>query len=79
MGYFVVYVDDVLIYAPTTWARAVVKSFDSIWECKLVGIIVRDGESTPLAVDKLVFLSITIGPVEKGKVVQKWMKEACAP
>eukprot|EP00974_Lingulodinium_polyedra_P022092 2134095-Lingulodinium_polyedra.AAC.1 len=37
-----------------------------MWECKLVGIIVRDGESSALAVDKLVCLSITIEPVTHG-------------
>eukprot|EP00974_Lingulodinium_polyedra_P032716 3149121-Lingulodinium_polyedra.AAC.1 len=37
-----------------------------MWECKLVGIIVRDGDSSALAVDKLVFLSITIEPVMHG-------------
>eukprot|EP00974_Lingulodinium_polyedra_P109774 10618711-Lingulodinium_polyedra.AAC.1 len=42
------------------------KTFEPVWECKLVGIIVRDGESTPLAVDQLVFLSITIEPVRDG-------------
>eukprot|EP00974_Lingulodinium_polyedra_P115949 11157377-Lingulodinium_polyedra.AAC.1 len=29
MGYFVVYVDDVLIYAPTEWAKAVMNTFES--------------------------------------------------
>eukprot|EP00974_Lingulodinium_polyedra_P065707 6353627-Lingulodinium_polyedra.AAC.1 len=62
MGYFVVYVGDVLIYAPTKWVKAVMNTFGSIWERKLVGIIVRDGGSSTIVVDKLVFLSITIEP-----------------
>eukprot|EP00974_Lingulodinium_polyedra_P031189 3001099-Lingulodinium_polyedra.AAC.1 len=66
MGYFVVYADDVLIYARTKWVEAVMSTFESIWECKLVGIIMRDGDSSPIAVDKLVFLSITIEPIRQG-------------
>eukprot|EP00974_Lingulodinium_polyedra_P124201 11189718-Lingulodinium_polyedra.AAC.1 len=66
MGYFVVYVDDVLIYAPTKWVKAVMNTFESIWECTLVGIIVRDGDSSPIVVDNLAFLSITIEPISQG-------------
>eukprot|EP00974_Lingulodinium_polyedra_P047148 4521660-Lingulodinium_polyedra.AAC.1 len=63
MGDFVVYMDDVLIYAPTKWVKSVTNTFESIWECKLVDVIVRDGDSSPIAVDELVFLSITIEPI----------------
>ena len=66
VGYFMVYVDDVLIHAPTKWVQAVMNTFESLWECKLVGIIVGDGETTVLAVNELVFLSITIEPVTGG-------------
>ena len=66
MGYCVVYAGNVLSYAPTKWAKTVMNTFESMWECKLVGIIVRDEESTALAVDKLAFLSITIEPIKDG-------------
>eukprot|EP00974_Lingulodinium_polyedra_P088577 8589179-Lingulodinium_polyedra.AAC.1 len=42
-----------LIHAPTKWAKAVMNTFESMWEWKLVGIIVRDGENTPLVVNQL--------------------------
>eukprot|EP00974_Lingulodinium_polyedra_P111649 10797994-Lingulodinium_polyedra.AAC.1 len=32
MGHFAVYVDGVLIYAPTKWASAVTNTFESMWE-----------------------------------------------
>eukprot|EP00974_Lingulodinium_polyedra_P019058 1843412-Lingulodinium_polyedra.AAC.1 len=33
--YFVVYADDVLMHAPTKWVKAVMNTFESMWECKL--------------------------------------------
>eukprot|EP00974_Lingulodinium_polyedra_P069500 6728678-Lingulodinium_polyedra.AAC.1 len=50
-----------------------------MWECKLVGIIVRDGENTPLVVDQLVFLPITIEPVDGGYALHQheYVKKAC--
>eukprot|EP00974_Lingulodinium_polyedra_P014258 1380963-Lingulodinium_polyedra.AAC.1 len=32
MGYFAVYVDDVLIYAPTKWVKSVMNTFEYMWE-----------------------------------------------
>ena len=60
VGFFLVYVDDVLMAAKTKWILGIVNSFGKNWECKYVGILVNDGESTELAVQTLVFLSITI-------------------
>eukprot|EP00974_Lingulodinium_polyedra_P016913 1641614-Lingulodinium_polyedra.AAC.1 len=45
--------------------------FESMWECKLVGIVVMDGENTPLVVNRLVFPSITLEPVEGGYALRQ--------
>ena len=61
-----VYVDDVLISAPTKWVEAVMEAYRNNWECKIIGIIVKDQEISEKSVDTVVFLSITIDPVENG-------------
>ena len=36
-GRCMVYVDDVLVSAPTKWVEGVMNAFKSIWDCKLMG------------------------------------------
>ena len=66
VAYFIVYVDDVLVRASTKWLLGVMNVFKQNWECKVVGIIVKDSVETEYAVPSLVFLSITIEPIETG-------------
>ena len=39
VGYFLVYVDDVLIVGPQEWVKATIAAFKEQWECKVSGII----------------------------------------
>ena len=71
VGFFLVYVDDVLMAAKTKWILGMMKSFGKNWECKYVGILVNDGESTKLAVQSLVFLSITIELCKGGMILHQ--------
>ena len=60
VGYFLVYVDDIIVVSRTKWILATMESLGTLWECKIVGILVADDDCTDLAVQSLVFLSITI-------------------
>ena len=71
VGFFLVYVDDVLMVAKTKWILGMMRSFGKNWECKYVGILVNDGESTKLAVPSLVFLSITIELCKGGMILHQ--------
>ena len=53
-----------LVKASTKWLLGVFNVFKKNWECKVVGIIVKDSVETEHAVPSLVFLSITIEPQE---------------
>ena len=66
IGHLIVYVDDVLIAAPTEVIHAVMDSFRKEWECKIVGVIPKGDVVSEYTVDSLVFLSITIEPTEGG-------------
>ena len=59
-GYFIVCVEDVLVIAPTLGVLTSMGIIKSLWEVKLVGIVVRDGYVAVLAVPELVCVSITL-------------------
>ena len=54
VGYFLLYVGDLLIVAKTKWILATMQPFGNNWECTHVGILVTDDEYTDLAVQSLV-------------------------
>ena len=71
VGYFLVYVDDILFVAKTECILATMASFGKNWECTYVGILVHDGATTDLAVQSLVFLSITIESCSGGTILHQ--------
>ena len=63
VGYFMVYVDDVLIVGPREWVQATITTFRKQWECKVSGIISNPGLGTPKdedMVDSLHFLGLVL-------------------
>ena len=67
MGYFLVYVDDILIMGATRWVIEVIKMIQKSWTCKVMGILVRDGYQTDLKAKSLNFLGCTLE--EEGEVL----------
>ena len=65
IGYFLIYVDDVLMVADTQWVQGIIEMFGEIWECKVTGILARKetGKDSPVPkghVDKINFLGVTV-------------------
>ena len=60
------YVDDVLVTASTEVIHAAMRAFKEEWECKIVGVIPKDETLSEYKVDSLVFLSISIEPIDGG-------------
>ena len=60
-------VDDVLaILHPQNGSSRCSRHLKGVGECKIMGVIVKDNNETYLAVQSLVFRSITIEPTKEG-------------
>ena len=52
--------------AATKWVSAATEAFKGLWYVKMIGIMVRGGHDTALAVPELVFLSTTMELIHEG-------------
>lgn len=62
LGYVLAYVDDMMVVGPTELIETTLDAIHTIWECKVMGTIVKDNVESKMTTIKLVFLSITIEP-----------------
>ena len=74
VGYFMIYVDDVLIVSSREWVKAAIEAFNKQWECKVSGIISNPGLGTPKdedVVESLHFLGLVLEYQEERMVVHQ--------
>jgi len=63
VGYFMIYVDDVLIVGPRLWVTGTIDAFKDKWECKVSGIISNPILEVPVdedVVESLHFLGLVL-------------------
>ena len=74
VGYFMIFVDDVLIVGPNEWVQATIAAFRKQWECKVSGIISNPSLGTPQdedVVESLHFLGLVLEYQEECMVVHQ--------
>ena len=74
VGYFMIYVDDVLIVGPREWVQTTITAFRKQWECKVSGIISNPSVGAPKGedvVDSLHFLGLVLEYQDECMVVHQ--------
>jgi len=74
VGYFLIYVDDVLIVGPRLWLNGTIEAFQEKWECKVSGIISNPKLQIPgdeRIVESLHFLGLVLEYQEECLVVHQ--------
>eukprot|EP00975_Prorocentrum_lima_P002817 620967-Prorocentrum_lima.AAC.1 len=60
LGFFMVYVDDVIMDGPTSMVSKIFDAFKEPWKCQVTGIIPRDGITSEEELYTLVFLGMVV-------------------